>query len=69
MTERTNRRRRTASMRVVLTALLVSSGVGLVGAAPALADNDNPSPTSRPDHDQVRLQDQDHWFRNRGEVR
>jgi hypothetical protein len=69
MTERTNRRRRTASMRVVLTAFVVASGVGFVGAAPALADNDNPSPTSRPDHDRVRLQDQDHWFRNRDDVR
>src|SRR5690349_7823937 len=67
MSERTDGRRGRAPMRVVLTSLLVASGVGLVGVVPAVAADRPPDPAvfdSGHDHGH-----HNRWFRNRGDVR
>jgi hypothetical protein len=70
MSERTDRRRGTASMRVTLTSLLVASGIGVVGVVPALAENKAPVPAAfAADHDRGDDRGHERWFRNRGDVR
>ena len=70
MIEHENRRRRTAPMRVAVTSLLVASGIGAVGAAPALAAGDSPRPAAlHSDDDHGRGRDHDRWFSDRGDVR
>jgi len=70
MIKQENRRRRTAPMRVAVTSLLVASGIGAVGAAPALAAGDSPTPAAlHSGDDRDRGRDHDHWFSDRGDVR
>ena len=71
MSDRTDRRRMTAPMRVAVTSLLVASGVGLVGVAPAMAANHAPPQAAfgaghESDRDRWL---HDHWFRDRGDFR
>ena len=57
-------------MRVAVTSLLVASGIGAVGAAPALAAADSPTPAAlHSDGDHGRGRDHDRWFSDRGDVR
>ena len=57
-------------MRVAVTSLLVASGIGAVGAAPALAAGDSPRPAAlHSDDDHGRGRDHDRWFSDRGDVR
>lgn len=69
MSEHTDRRRRTA--RVAMTSLLVASGIGIVGVAPAMAANNSPAPAAfHSDHDKDRgWGKHNRLFRDRGDFR
>ena len=66
MIKQENRRRRTAPMRVAVTSLLVASGIGAVGAAPALAAGDSPTPAALHSYRATRKLSADRWTLLRG---
>ena len=66
MNEHTERRRMAAPMRIALTSLLVASGIGVVGVAPALAASDPPAPKA---FERAHQHGAYRWFRDRGDVR